>query len=70
MIILIISLILTAIESTLAQSRLNGNEYESAAIVKEVSEWNINLAEFKYNNQNWYIGQFIDDRFENLNPIK
>lgn len=59
-----------AFESTLLESRKSGNPYETAAIVKEVSEWNIKLAEHKYDNKNRFLGQYIDDRIETLTPIK
>ena len=57
-------------ELTLNNSREKGNEYEAAAIVKEVAEWNMKLAEDKFDNKNWYLGQFVDDRIETLNPIE
>ena len=59
-----------AFEKTLNDSRKNGNQYETAAIVKEVSEWNTKLAEYKYDNNTLYFDQYIDDRIEDLEPIK
>lgn len=59
-----------AFESTLNNARKNGNEYETAAIVKSVAEWNIYLAMAKYENKTLYFDQFIDDRIEGLEPIK
>lgn len=59
-----------AFEKTLNNARENGNEYETAAIVKEVAEWNTSLAEKKYDNKNWFLGQYEDDRVETLEPIK
>lgn len=60
----------TAFEKTLNNSRKNGNDYETAAIVKEVAEWNVKLAEYKYENTTLYFDQFIDDRIDTLEPIE
>lgn len=60
----------TAFEKTLNDSRKNGNDYETAAIVKEVAEWNVKLAEYKYDNTTLYFDQFIDDRIDTLEPIE
>ncbi len=57
-------------EQTLKFARANGNKYESAAIVKEVAQWNIELAKYKYNNKTLFLDQYIDDRMESLEPIK
>lgn len=59
-----------AFELTLKNSRENGNELESAAIVKDVAKWNQKLAAAKYNNKTLFLGQYIDDRVEDLQPIK
>ena len=59
-----------AFEQTLKVSRENGNDYETAAIVKEVAQWNVRLAEYKYDNNTIYFDQYIDDRVELLEPIK
>jgi hypothetical protein len=59
-----------AFEQTLKSARANGNQYETAAIVKEVAEWNIKLASKKYDNTIWVFGQYIDDRIDSLNPIR
>jgi len=59
-----------AFEQTLKTAREYGNEYETAAIVKEVARWNINLAKAKYENNTIFLDQFIDDRIELLEPIK
>lgn len=56
-------------EDTLKASRESGNTYESAAIVKEVAEWNEKLAGFKYSNTTIFE-RFTDDRFMDLKPIK
>ena len=59
-----------AFVKTLNSSRENGNQYETAAIVKEVAEWNTKLAEYKYDNKTFWFDQFIDDRVEDLEPIQ
>lgn len=59
-----------AFEQTLQVARENGNEYETAAIVKDVAEWNQKLAEYKYDNKTIFLDQYIDDRIELLEPIK
>lgn len=59
-----------AFEQTLKVARENGNEYETAAIVKEVAQWNVKLAESKYDNKTLFFDQYIDDRVELLKPIK
>lgn len=60
----------SAFEQTLNECRLNGNQYETAAIVKEVSEWNESLAENKLDNSKFLMETYVDDRFESLKPIK
>ena len=59
-----------SLEQTLKSVRENGNPYESAAIVKEIADYNIELAMAKRNNKKAFFGQYIDDRFESLTPIK
>ena len=59
-----------AFEQTLQFARENGNEYETAAIVKDVAEWNQKLAEYKYDNKTIFLDQYFDDRIELLEPIK
>jgi hypothetical protein len=59
-----------AFEYTLKESRENGNKYETATIVKDVAEWNIELAKYKYNNSTIFLDQYIDDRVELLELIK
>lgn len=55
---------------SLEYSRKNGKELESATILKEITDFNQQLASEKYDNNHWYLGQFIDDRIETLEPIK
>lgn len=58
-----------AFEETLSVSRLSGNNYETAAIVKDVAKWNMRLADIKVKNNTIFLDQYIDDRFELLEPI-
>lgn len=59
-----------AFEQTLIEARKNGSDYETAAISKEVAQWNQQLAEYKYDNKHAFLGQYVDDRIESLKPIK
>ena len=59
-----------AFEATLENARENGNEYETAAIVKEVADWNVKLAVIKYNNSTLFLDQYIDDRIKYVKPIQ
>lgn len=59
-----------AFEQTLKSARANGNQYETAAIVKEVAEWNVKLASKKYDNTIWFFDQYVDDRIGSLDPIE
>jgi hypothetical protein len=55
---------------TLESSRENKRDLESAAILKEISDWNQELASQKYNNTLFLLDDYIDDRIEYLEPIK
>jgi putative Mn2+ efflux pump MntP len=57
-------------EKTLSTSRKLGNKLETASIVRDLAEWNTDLAMYKFDNLHWYLGQFTDDRFNELKPIK
>jgi len=59
-----------AFESTLNETRKGGRVLEAAAIIREVSEWNIELAERKYNNTTLFLDQYVDDRIMDIKPIK
>lgn len=59
-----------AFEQTLHAARENGNEYETAAIVKEVAEWNQYLRSQQYDNGTVFFDQYIDDRVMDLEPIE
>ena len=59
-----------AFQQTLIEARENGREIESAAILQNVAEWNIDLAEYQYDNTTWLLDQYIDDRIMSLKPIK
>lgn len=57
-------------EQTLHESRINGRELESAAIIKDVAEWNRVLASVQYDSKTFFLSQYIDKRFDTLEPIK
>lgn len=57
-------------ERTLKNARENGNEYETAAIVKEIANWNQSLAVYKYQNKTLFLDQYIDDRIDELEFIE
>jgi hypothetical protein len=59
-----------AFEQTLQEARKSGNVYETAAIVKEVTQWNVDLAEQKYDNKTFFFSPYVDDRIVLLKPIK
>lgn len=59
-----------AFETTLNEARATGNQMEAVAILKEVAEWNADLASRKYDNSTFLFGQYVDDRIETLKPIK
>ena len=56
--------------TTLNNSRESGRELESAAIIREVAQWNRELASLKYDNKTILLDEIIDDRIEDLEPIK
>lgn len=56
--------------STLQESRANGSELETAAVMKGVAEWNIMLASAQYTNSLILLDPYIDDRIDSLKPIK
>lgn len=57
-------------EQTLHEARESGNKYEAAAIIKEIADWNQELAVKKYKNKTIFYDQYVDDRIECLKPIK
>lgn len=59
-----------AFEETLKDARENGSDIERAAIIQNVSDWNVKLAAAKYDNTTWLLDQYIDDRVMELEPIK
>lgn len=60
----------TAFVETLANARESGNQIELAAITRNVSEWNENLAEMKYNSTIFLLRDYVDQRVKFLQPIK
>jgi ABC-type bacteriocin/lantibiotic exporter with double-glycine peptidase domain len=59
-----------AFVETLETARGNKSNYELAAISREVSEWNQDLAKAKYQNSIFFLKDYIDDRVEMLQPIR
>ena len=57
-------------ERTLTNARLNGNEYETATIVRDVAKWNECLASQQYNNTLFLLDAYYDDRIMDLKPIE
>lgn len=56
--------------ATLTYTRKYGKEIELAAITKNVSEWNQELAEMKYDNSVWLLDSYTDDRIDSLKFIQ
>ena len=59
-----------AFVETLAEARKNNNPIELAAITKDVSEWNQQLAASKYNLTVFMIKDYTDKRVADLKPIR
>jgi hypothetical protein len=59
-----------AFVETLNDARKNNNPLELAAITKEVSGWNQELAENKYNLKVFLLKDYVDKRVEKLQPIR
>ena len=57
-------------QQTLTMSREYNRKYESAAILKEIADWNKELAIRQYHNSIFIIGDWTDDRFDKLKPIQ
>lgn len=58
-----------AFETTLKEARLHNNPYESAAILQNISQWNVELAKIQFQNKTFLFDQYIDDRIETVKPI-
>lgn len=59
-----------ALEQTLHDCRATGNQYETATIVKEVSDWNGNLAKKKINLETFVLESYEVEEILTLKPIK
>lgn len=59
-----------AFEQTLHDCRATGNQYETATIVKEVSDWNETLAEKKIDLNTFVYGSYEVEEILTLKPIK
>lgn len=54
----------------LENSRKLNASYEKAAILKEIIHHNQIIVSNQVLNKNWFIDQYIDDRVDELKPIK
>lgn len=59
-----------AFTETLKEARKNNNAIELAAITKDISEWNQDLAEAKYNLTIFMLKDYTDKRIQYLHPIR
>jgi heme/copper-type cytochrome/quinol oxidase subunit 2 len=59
-----------AFEMTLNEARETGNQMEAASILRDVAQWNSELASRQYDNSTFVLGVYTDDRIETLKPIK
>jgi uncharacterized protein YneF (UPF0154 family) len=59
-----------AFVETLNDARKNNNPIELAAITKNVSDWNQQLAVGKYNRTVFMLKDYTDKRVESLQPIR
>lgn len=59
-----------SIINSLDKAREISNNLESAAILKEIIDFNTKIADAKYTNKTFFFGQYIDDRVEGIEPIK
>lgn len=59
-----------AFVETLEAARQSARELEAAAILKEIVEWNSQLAMRKVVNSYWLLDDYVDDRLLLLKPIK
>jgi hypothetical protein len=57
-------------ELTLHNARSSGNTLEAASIVRDVANWNKELAKNKLYQEHWLLHSYIDDRIDNLKPIQ
>ncbi len=57
-------------EKTLKDARENGYDIETVGITERIADWNMSLTRFKYKNKTIYFDQFVDDRFDSLEPIR
>lgn len=55
--------------NTLKLARESNEFGEIFSLQREVSEWNIELESYKYDNTVWMLKDYIDDRFDKLEPI-
>jgi hypothetical protein len=60
-----------ATKVTLQTARENNTDpLERAAIVKQVSQWNEQIASWQYYNSMWFFDQYIPDEVDDVEPIQ
>jgi predicted ferric reductase len=59
-----------AFAETLERARQDNNSLELASISREISEFNQILAQLKYENSLFFLQDYVDDRFMDLEPIR
>ncbi len=59
-----------AVRSTVERARQNGESFEDAALQLEVAEQNKWLAGRQYFNSLFFLGDFIPDEVDELEPIR
>ena len=60
----------SVIHNVLVELRKVENNIESAAVLKDIIDFNTSLAKMKYYNKTFLFGQYVDDRIESIEPIK
>lgn len=60
----------TSVVNTIKEARINNAPIERAAITKDIINFNQYLASKQYYNTIPFLDPYIDDRFNNLQPIR
>lgn len=60
----------SAFVETLEYARNSNNQIELAAISRDISQFNQGLAILKYQNKMWFLDPYIDDRIDDIKPIR
>ena len=59
-----------AFEITIEESRQNVSEFERAAILQDIAEWNEKIVTYQMCNKNWFLDQYIPDSVDDLKLLK